>query len=431
MLSILLIVLYCGSLLFLLHRLTRRDRPYLSFAQLTASFLIKVLFGILYGYLFMRFYRGDDTWQYHLDSLVQYNKLLHHPLRFVRDTFTETGGSLSLDAAYSTSNSFWSDFEEVLFVRMLALFDVLSLGNYYVNVVLFCFVAYLGHLLLYRLMVGYHPQSAPFLRVGIFYYPVVLFWLSGIRKEGLLLLGMAVLLYYFNKLLQKKGSPIKNILLCLAALLMLWLIRNLVVLCMAPALLGWFLRKRACLQAWRAYALVYGLCLGGFFFADRLLPFPNLAQKLAERQHSFLSLEGNTRLPLDSLNAHPSSYLQVLPQALNHSFLQPTLWQSKSPLHLASALDVFLFFGFGAFCFYCRDKGWTNTIKSPLFMTLLPGALAGYLAVGYIVPFPGAFVRYKSLFEILFLGCFGMVATGKKLPGISNLYIWKNRTKEN
>lgn len=403
MLSILLIAVYTCLLLMLLSKITRRDRAHLSRAQLAAGFVIKIVFGMLYGYLFMRFYGGDDTWKYHALSLVEYKKLLHQPRLFIQDTFSQTGGSLSLDAAYSTTNSFWSDFEEVLFIRMLAFFDVFSFGNYYVNVVLFCFITYLGHLLLYRLMVRYHPGSASFLRAGIFYYPVVLFWLSGIRKEGLLLLGIAVVLYYFNKLMHRNGRAVKNALLCLAALVMLWLIRNLVVLCLAPALMAWLLRSRAGWRPLFVYPAVYLGCAGMFFFGHRILPLPHLARKMAERQYSFLDLKGNTRLPLDSLHANPLSYLKVAPQALNHSFLQPTLFQSKSPLQLVSALDVFMFFGFGILCLYWRKRDWLSTIRSPLMLSCLLTAFAGYLVVGYTVPFPGAFVRYKSPFELLWI----------------------------
>ena len=342
MLSLVLAVLYTCLLLFFLHNITRRDRPYLSSRQLSVSFVVKIIFGMAYGYLFMRFYGGDDTWKYHTLSLTEYQKLLHHPLQFLHDTLSETGGSFSLDAAYSTTNSFWSDFEEVLFIRLLVLFDVLSFGSYYVNVVLFCFIAYLGHLLLFRLLVIHAPRSASFLRAGIFYYPVVLFWLSGIRKEGLLLLGMATVLFYFNRLMQQNTRILKPLLLCVTGLLLLWLIRNLVVLCLAPALLACGLHQRGHVRARFAYPLVYLLC-AGLFFSGHLLPrFPDMAQKLVDRQYSFLALQGNTRLPLDSLHASFSSYAKVLPQALNHSFF------STHPM----AKQVTAATGFSAGCFF-------------------------------------------------------------------------------
>ena len=411
MLSFVLVAIYTCVCYFLLHKITRRDRPYLSSRQLAGSFIVKVLFGMVYGYLFMRFYGGDDTWNYHTLSLVEYQKLLHHPLRFLHDTFSETGGSLSLDAAYSTTNSFWSDFEEVVFVRMLVLFDVLSFGSYYVNVVLFCFIAYLGHLLMFRLLVNHFPSSAPLLRLGIFYFPVVLFWLSGIRKEGLLLLGMATALYYFNKLMYQNTRILKHVLLCAAGLVMLWLIRNLVILCLAPALLAWGLHQRGRLRGRFAYAGVYLLCTGLFFWGHNLPGVPDLAQKLAERQYSFIALQGNTRLRLDSLHASFSSYAKILPQALNHSFFQPYLWQSKSPLQLVSALDVFLFFGFLLLCLYHMGPDGLARLKSPLVASCLLTALAGYMVIGYTVPFPGAFVRYKSLFEMVWIACFAALAT--------------------
>ncbi len=410
MLSFLLIFLYGFLLLLLLFRITRADRPTLSRGFLTAAFVVKILFGLVYGFLFLRFYHGDDTWMYHQTSLEEYHKLLHDPVLFMKDTFMKTRGSMSMEASYDTTNSFWSDFEEVLFIRMLVLFDIFSFGHYYVNVVLFCFITLLGHLLLYRLLVKYYPAAALPLSLMIFFYPVVLFWLSGIRKEGLLFLGVAGALYYFDKLLRSKGSAIKNGVVFAGCMIMLWLIRNLTVLCLAPALLAWFISVKGRIAAWRAFIPVY-LLSGFLFFMGGSLPgLPDFAQKVTERQYSFLDLKGNTRLPLDSLHGNAASFLHVLPQALNHSFLQPLLFESKSILQIVSAMDIFLFFASLGVGFFFRKHSWRVALSDPLILACLFAAFSGYLIIGYIVPFPGAFVRYKSIFELLFVACF-MVTT--------------------
>ena len=409
MLSLLLIPVYTFLLILLLFRITRRDRSFLSRRFVAGSFLVKAGAGILYGYLFMHFYHGMDTWKYHDDAFVEYYKLLTEPKRFLTDTFSTASGSLSLGAAYDTNNSYWSDFEEVLFTRLLVFFDLFSFGHYYVNVMFFSFLSYLGHLLLYRLLVRHHPDSSFPLKGAIFFYPVVLFWVSGIQKEGLLLVGMAAAFYYTDKIIQEQGRLYRNMMLLAGSLIMLWLIRNLVLLCMAPALLAWFLHGRMKIAKRMAFAGVYGIAGILFFWGHHIPGIPDLAQKVANRQYSFLSLTGNTRLPLDSLQARPGAYLKVLPQALNHSFLQPLITQSKSILQLVSAFDIYLFFGSGVLAFLFRKSGWKQVLQDPLMLTLFCTAFAGYLIVGYIVPFPGAFVRYKSLFEWLFVAGF---ATG-------------------
>ena len=409
MLSILLIILYTSLLTFFLRKLTRRDRNSLSVAQVTTGFVVKILVGMLYGYLFMRFYHGDDTWEYHHESLVEYDKLLHHPLQFISDTFTQTGGNLSLSAAASTDNSFWSNFEEVLFIRMLALFNVLSFGNYYVNVVFFCFIAYLGNLLFYRLLTSYFPRSSFWLYLTIFFYPAVLFWLSGIRKEGLLFLGLAAALYYFDKIVLHHKLTLKNGLLFGAAIVFTALIRNQVVLCLAPVLLAVFLHQRFKISIWTAIAGVYTVSIFLFFKSDLVPHFPNLAQKVTERQHSFLGLEGKTRVALDSLDGSARSFAKVLPQALNHMFLRPYFTQSPSALHLASAVDIYLFFAVVAVVIIFPVPAMGTALRNPVILICLLTALASYVLIGMVVPFPGAFVRYKSIFEILFVSCFAVL----------------------
>lgn len=407
-LSFLLVVLYASLLLILLYKITQPDRAYLSARQLALSFSVKIFFGLLYGFLFMQFYHGDDTWKYHELSKIEYHKLLLHPINFILDTFSQSSGNISLEAAYSTTNSYWSDFEEVLFIRMLAIFDVFSFGNYYVNVVLFCFVAYLGNLLFYRLLVSYFLHSSFLLQLVVFYYPMVLFWLSGIRKEGLLFLGMAVTLYYFNKLLKSGKHAVKNLVLFIAGITTLWLIRNLTLLCLVPALAAWYLHQRFRLRSFPVFAGVYITCTVLFFCSGYIHGFPDLARKVTERQYSFMALKGNTRLALDSLHGTASSFVKVLPQSLNHIFLRPYITQSKSLLQIVSAFDIFLFFGCAGGALFFRRSNWAGVIKNPVILSCLFTALSGYLFIGYIVPFPGAFVRYKSIFELLFVSCFAV-----------------------
>lgn len=410
MLSLTLIILYTILSIFLLLRLSKNLQQHISARQVTASFIIKILFGIAYGFIFLKFYAGDDTWKHHKASIVEYQKLLHHPILFLQDTFTNTSGRVSLDAVYDTKNSFWNNIDEILFIKMLAIFNVFSFGNYYVNVVLFCFIVYLANLLLFRLLVRYFPKASFWLLIAIFYIPVIVFWLSGIRKDGLLFVALAMVLFYFDSMMRKEGGFLKNAFLFLFGFLVLYLIRNLMVMCVAPALFGWFLCRLFRINALLTFIAVYALTIFLFFASGNIHGLPDLAQKVVDRQYDFFSLTANTRLALDSLQATSGSYLNILPQALNHSFLRPYLTESKGILQVISALDVVFFIGVLILAVFFHIKKIKIILQNPLILTCLFTSFFGYLLIGYTVPFPGAIVRYKIIFELLFLCAFAVLA---------------------
>src|SRR5690606_18181892 len=113
-----------------------------------------------------------------------------------------------------------------------------------------------GQLLLFRLFLRKFPAGKTMLTVIIFCFPIVLFWLSGLRKDGLLFLALAAALYYFDALLNRPFR-VKWLLLFLSGCLGLLLLRNYMLLCLAPALFAWWLSRRFRLPAFACFATVY------------------------------------------------------------------------------------------------------------------------------------------------------------------------------
>src|SRR5450432_3371191 len=85
MLPAILFIFYFLALLIALNVLLRKKQIDISFRTITFIYAYKVLLGCIYGYIFLKFYKGDDTWMYHRESLLQYQKLFHHPVDFIKD----------------------------------------------------------------------------------------------------------------------------------------------------------------------------------------------------------------------------------------------------------------------------------------------------------------------------------------------------------
>ena len=125
--SAILFIFYFIALLLALTVLVRKKQISLSFSTITFIYAYKVLLGCIYGYIFLKFYLGDDTWMYHRESLPQYQELFNHPAGFIKDFLPYS--------AFNASHNFWQgmqfyiqDLEYWMMVKLLAIFNIFSRG---------------------------------------------------------------------------------------------------------------------------------------------------------------------------------------------------------------------------------------------------------------------------------------------------------------
>lgn len=400
MLTTLGVLFYSVVFIALLYLGIRKKQASLSVTEITLAFGFKVLMGCLYGYIFLRYYGGDDTWAYHQESLERYEELFRDPGLFF--------GSFSPVPAFENSNSFSEGFslylmtlERQLFFKTLALFNFFSRGNYYINVVFFNFIVFWGHYWLFSLLQNHFADKRRWLYILIFLFPPVIFWLSGIRADGLLLFFIALSLLHFHKWLHQHKT--RSLLIVLLALAGIFIFRNAMVMLLLPALIAWALSVKLNWKPVRTFIITWVLATVLFFASAWISPNNNLPQVVANRQQEFFSLKANTRLPLDSLTSSAGSYVRIAPQAVQNTFLRPWLWEAKGFLQIISALDICLFWFLVIIMLIKRDPRWKETMSNPIILALLFFSISLYLFIGYSIPFPGAIVRYKIIPELFLL----------------------------
>jgi hypothetical protein len=105
----------------------------------------------------------------------------------------------------------------------------------------------------------------------------------------------------------------------------------------------------------------------------------------------------------DTLMPTAKSYVRNFPQAVGHVFLRPYPFERKSFLFQGSAMETYfcLIFFFLAFFFF--QRGAWGHLRNPFVLACLFFSLSNYILIGYTVPFIGAIVRYKSIYEALLL----------------------------
>ena len=394
MVILLLVILYTLCLIVIFDRLTAKSKIRLSRKEIGFAISFKVLMGILYGWVFQKYYKGDDTWMYFNDSLNEYNKLLFQTGAFFKEY-------LALDSfhKYPDFASNFRDFVENLkynaVAKSLAFFNLLSFQNYYIDVVFFNVFSFSGAYLLFKLFVANSGSRRTIIYLSTFFIPPVVFWLSGIRGDGLLLLCIGMTMYYFHAWTQNGRE--RHLLFFILGLIGIFIFRFQFFLISVPFFIAWWLCSHF---NWKPLAVFFSTLIISLliFFGSTILSSSfNLPTLVVSKQHEFLQLKGNTVFKLNPLQPNVVSFLSTFPQAFTNVFLRPYPWEAKGILQWAACGETFLFW-----CTLLIAISRINRITNmSLACFVFFFSFCVYLFIGYTVPFPGAIVRYRIIPELL------------------------------
>ena len=400
MLTYFLFIFYLVAGIIALHLIIRRKGIGFSIRHTAAALLFRVFMGCLYGYIFLHYYGGDDTWGYFLESRGETDVLLSHPLRFIREFLPRHSLQSAQYQVWPAVVFYVVHFENWFMVKLLAVLNLLSGKNYYIDLLWFDLLTITGPLLFYKMLVRRFPSRAGMYYLLVFFIPSVTFWFSGIRAEALIFLFMVVAIYNGKRYAQNPGiKQAAGLFLGLTGFLFF---RMQFLVIFLPALIAYMLsvknKQSAPVYFNRIYLVVLLLISGSLF----LPPAYQLSRPLIRAQQSFSALHGNTRYALDSLQPGPISPIKVLPQALANSTFRPYPWEGKGLLQSLSSIEnIFLF---GGFLFFILSFPKKHKVTDPLLWLFLYYGLTQLLGIGYTVPFPGAIVRYRCIpFLFLFI----------------------------
>jgi hypothetical protein len=369
----------------------------LSKPQLIIILLLKVMAGIFYGWIGL-YYGGlaqmQDTWSYHTQSIQEYHLLFNNPNEYFTNLFTDPyGGGVS--KFLDSHDSYWNDLKGNVFIKILSVFNILSFGNYYVNVIFYSFITLFGTLAIYRVMADVFPKKKTAILLATFLVPSFLYWTSGIHKEGLIFTGISLITYVIYFTAKEKKLGIKRLLAILAGLLLVLVLRNFIIIIIIPAITAWLLANAWPKYGLRIFCLLY-LFFGIIFFTARYInPHLNFPQAVVNKQDEFMKLKGgNSTVSIERLKPTAISFLKNTPQAINLSTIRPYPSDVRHILSLAAAIEInALLLLFVLFIFF-RSNGHTSK-NLAYFCVFFSFSLL--LAIGFSVNNLGAIVRYRSI----------------------------------
>lgn len=409
--EIIIILSWLGIACWLISRWTFFIESGLPMRWLLALYMLKLAAAGAYYWFFTQpaYQATSDTWRYYHISLKETNWLLSDPAGFLRDLFSS--GYDKPSGLFSSSDSYWNDLKDNVFIKLLAICNLLTNRSYFANTIIFNLFYFAGPVMLYRII---HDKNVlkqlPAIAV-IFLIPSFIFWQSGLHKDGLIFTCLMSIIYTFYQWIEKKtDSPFKQLFLLLIAFLLLFSFRNYLLMLLLPALVCWWLVFRYGQNGiWLTVALyMFGLII--IFAGGYLHPDLNFAQYIVNRHNEFLALDGGSQLSLPMLESNLNSFLAYLPYAFDIALLRPhfteianaSYWPAIAENTMIVLIIAGSFLPVKKQLFLNSGSGSTKA-----FMTFLLCFAGSFLLLaGYTITLTGAIVRYRSLalpFLLLFI----------------------------
>ncbi|MBX2931342.1 MAG: hypothetical protein KF781_05280 [Chitinophagaceae bacterium] len=359
--------------------------------MLVLLFMLKVVAGLGYAmfYNLPSYHADSDSFRYFHYSIEETDMLLKSPLLFLKDLFSY--GYNDIGNVFIGNNSYWNDLKSNIVIKLLAVCNVFSFKNYYINIIFFNFFFFFGLIGFFRVMNNIFLHKGLWLLIPIFCIPSFLFWSSGIHRDGLIFSATGLIIYFFYNSMNDKFT-VRNTLFIVALLLLLFAVRNYVCLALIMSLTAWFVSTKTN-RALASFITMYVLAIIVFFLSGNFHSSFNLLAYIANKQHEFVQLSGGSEITLPLLQPTISGFVSYLPAALDMALLRPHITELKNLSYLPAVAETILLFALLILFFIYRDK------KQSIHPAVLACIFLGFsllLIAGYTVTFSGAIVRYRS-----------------------------------
>ncbi len=385
-----LFLLYLIIFTYLITRLSFFKQSSLSKRNLGLLFIFKILGGFAFYafYMLPQYHANADTFSYHKLSLAETDLLLSNPVQFIKELFINPYADSN--GLFAGTKSYWNNLKTNAFIKFLAVLNVFSFKNYFVNIIFFNFIVFTGFIALYR-VIKKHTTHTNILLAALFFIPSVWFYSGGIMKDGLIIAAVCFSIYVFDKGIQN-GFKLRYWTILFLSIIALFALRNFVAFALITSLATWFIsaktNKPKLIFTTVALLMFAGFCIS--FYIDSI----NFGKFIATKQNEFYALEGTSKMNVELLQPTLESFISYLPSALDAAFLQPHFSfngiAQTLPFFLENMALLLLF----TLAIIFRSKTEKPAISYALifFSTIL------ILITGYTVTFAGAIVRYKTIY---------------------------------
>ncbi len=377
-------------------------------------FGIKIILSIFITLIYTYYYQDRavaDIFKYFDDSKIIFDSLKTNVVDYVQMVLGLDFNSEYFHNKYYSKMTYWyrvnnsnllSDTHVI--IRFNAIVRLFSFGFFHVHNVFINFLSLTGLIAIFKVFYNLYLGKEKLLFFIVFLTPSLLFWGSGLLKEGIIIMALGVFLIHFFILTDKWS--LTSILLILFSCIVILFTKMILLIALIPGVLGYLLNKKLKnIHLSYLYTTIFIISISLILY---FINYPlNPIDIIINKQQDFIYLV--EKIDVRSAIYQPKfnnlwDLLAYTPQALINVFFRPFLWESYSVFTLFSALENVLIVLFCVVLLFFRNK---KTSFSTLFYFSILFALVLAIVIGLTAPILGAIVRYKIFVLLFFLLAIG------------------------
>src|SRR6185436_1846674 len=250
---------------------------------------------------------------------------------------------------------------------------------------------------LFKIFTRAFPQKQKEIFISVFLVPSVLFWTSGILKEGILAFALGMFLYSFTKMITLERRMI-HIFSFACSLLLLVFLKIYTLIMLLPGLFAfWWSIKTNYKNTFIKFSIVYLLYFIGLFNLKYINANYDFAEIMYWKQHNsigyaqFMNSGSFVQPPLVNPGVH--SIIKNSPQALLNAFILPNWNQIRNPFALIASLENLAIILLIIISVIYSAK--LPDYQRPVFYLSLFFVVFLFALIGLTTPLIGSMVRYK------------------------------------
>lgn len=243
---------YISLFVFLIYRWRFFTNSRLGTNFLVVILILKVVFGVGLALMYTYYYEDRqtaDVFKYYDDSQYMFAALSESPTDYFKMLLGIGNDTPHFDQYYSQMLNWKRPFDNHVYndhqtmIRVNAFFRLFSFGSFHAHTVFMSFLSLIGLVGLYRALSPFFEGKNKLLAATLFLVPSVLFWCSPVLKEGVVVLGVGLLLFGFFSVIQGKRNW-KYVLMLLVSIVLLIYVKIYILLALLPALFSYLIARK-------------------------------------------------------------------------------------------------------------------------------------------------------------------------------------------
>ena len=321
---------------------------------------VKIFGGVAVTLVYVFYYRGGDTFAYHLYGGTMVNLLYHSPMDFIQVLFGDNSAeNYSCFTEETGFPGYWNDIPAFNTIKLMSFPELLGLKLYLPVSVLMGFISFTGIWKLYIMFCECYPNLYKQFAISILFIPSVCFWGSGVLKDAWTIAAAGWYCYSFYRIFINRKKLYSNIFTLLLSILIMVLIKPYVFVALLPGSLIWMVWSRilAIRSTFIRILVAPIIFFIGLFFgfilwtstSSNLREYRDLDSILLKASVSSEDLKREryhgSSFDIGSYDATLSGVILKFPIATLTGLFRPFLWESRNPVMYLSGFEnlIFLF----------------------------------------------------------------------------------------